>query len=471
MAKEGGGSSGSKGKSQRKTIKKKELLSDELKQNLVAVFNGIEEAEESIASLPESSKGDLTCHMISIKDSVCNLASGLLRKGITTKNDVIKTMSTKGESSKSASKKAAVAAKKKTVPLKKRKDTPQKGTEVATASKSEITQLLKGKIQQFDLNKEFTILNKIAETDSVAKIVATEFGYHSKTKIKDELKSNVVIMLSSHKKNIHKQRIFGKDAEVRLPVMVRRMSTTLLNDIESRGWTTSLAINGNETKSDYIVFLPQSVHDEHMSSEPIEMALADNYHEGTQEDKGTHNELFGDSSRDEGEDPADEIQETVHEGSGSNIANKPSPANTVKKDGEKSAGEKLAQLNEEDEAKVEEYSNETQSPEKTSTTEGLGSGAAGNPAPHKASSAKKTKKKQSPPSKSSSPAGKPQNNAVAKSAAEKKDGGKHAGEKRIRDDEAEKGTPPKKSKGEEPSPSRRKSPRSGLKTESYKDQL
>ena len=107
----------------------------------------------------------------------------------------------------------------------------------------------------------------------------------------------------------------------------------------------------------------------------------------------------------------------MHEGSGSNIANKPSPANTVKKDGEKSAGEKLAQLNEEDEAKVEEYSNETQSPEKTSTTEGLGSGAAGKPAPHKASPAKKTKKKQSPPSKSSSPAGKPQNNAVAKSAA------------------------------------------------------
>ena len=102
MAKEGGGSSGSKVKSQRKTIKKKELLSDELKQNLVAVFNGIEEAEDSIASLPKSSKGDLTCHMISIKDSVCNLASGLLRKGITTKNDVIKTMSTKGESSKSA---------------------------------------------------------------------------------------------------------------------------------------------------------------------------------------------------------------------------------------------------------------------------------------------------------------------------------------------------------------------------------
>ena len=262
------------------------------------MFNGIEEAKDSIAILPESSKGDLTCHMISIKDSVCNLASGLLRKGITTKNDVIKTMSTKGESSKSASKKAAVAAKKKTVPLKKRKDTPQKGTEVATASKSEITQLLKGKIQQFDLNKEFTILNKIAETDSVAKIVATEFGYHSKTKIKDELKSNVVIMLSSHKKNIHKQRIFGKDAEVRLPVMVRKMSTTLLNDIKSRGWTTSLAINGNETKSDYIVFLPQSVHDKHMSSEPIEMALADNYHEGTQEDKGTHNELFGDSSKD-----------------------------------------------------------------------------------------------------------------------------------------------------------------------------
>ena len=229
--------------------------------------------------------------------------------------------------------------------MKNQKDTPQKGTEVATASKSEITQLLKGKIQQFDLNKEFTILNKIAETDSVAKIVATEFGYHSKTKIKDELKSNVVIMLSSRKKNIHKQRIFGKDAEFGLPVIVRRMSTTLLNDIESRGWTTSLAINGNETKSDYIVFLPQSVHDEHMSSEPIEMALADNYHKGTQEDKGTHNELFGDYSSDEEEDPADEIQETVHEGSGSNIANKPSPANTVKKDGEKSAGEKLAQLN------------------------------------------------------------------------------------------------------------------------------
>ena len=45
MAKEGVGSGGSKGKSQRKTIQKKELLLDELKQNLVAVFNVTEETE------------------------------------------------------------------------------------------------------------------------------------------------------------------------------------------------------------------------------------------------------------------------------------------------------------------------------------------------------------------------------------------------------------------------------------------
>jgi len=50
-------------------------------------------------------------------------------------------------------------------------------------------------------------------------------------------------------------------------------------------------------------------------------------------------------------------------------------------------------------------------------------------------------------------------------------GRKHAGEKRIRDDEAEKGTTPQNLKGEEPSSGRRKSPRSALKTGLHKDQL
>lgn len=422
-------SSGRKKSAKKSQPKKKNDLSKPSKEKLVAVFDAIENAErDGTTELPEVRKL-LEQHLQPIKSSVCALASELLKKKVAVKEDLIDSVSPKGKSSKTASKaeekKSASATK-----TNKQKAAAQEEGEKSTVSKSEIINLFSAKIMQSALSTECSILSELPDTDSVTKVVATEFGYHSETDIKtNSMESNVVIMKSDFKKKMHQKFHDPTNQKKRFTPKVRNLLASIESETKSRGWTTSLTVNPNETESDYIVFLPQSVHEAHMKSEPVQMALQDNFHKGSQNKQGSDAEsLFGDSTGDEEDE------------------GKPK---SKKKDSTKNPEAKRTRVSKKDAQSKENLKKaaEPKEPTDESSSENVHESA-----PSTSPSPGKKAKKNSSTGKSSSPAGKPKNDAVAKGAAAKEKDGKSAGKKRALDN-GEAGSP-KRGKTGTPSPSR-----------------